>query len=85
MTQCVYLGHVVGGGRVGLEPSKVEAIQPFPIPTTKRGVKSFLGITGYYRRFIPEFATIAAPLTDLVRKNCPNKVKWTKQCEELIS
>ena len=82
MTQCVYLGHVVGGGRVGLEPSKVEAIQSFAVPTTKRGVRSFLGITGYYRRFIPEFATIAAPLTDLVRKNCPNKVKWTKQCEE---
>ena len=73
---------MVGGERVGLEPSKVEAIQSFPIPTTKRGVRSFLGITGYYRRFIPEFTTIAAPLTDLVRKNCPNKVNWTKQCEE---
>ena len=81
----MYLGHVVGGGRVGLEPSKVEANQSFPIPTTqkkKKRVNSFLGITGYYTRVIPEFATIAAPLTNMISKNCPNKVKWTKQCEE---
>ena len=48
----------------------------------KKRVNSFLGITGYYTRVIPEFATIAAPLTNMICKNCPNKVKWTKQCEE---
>ena len=67
---------------VGLEPSKVEVNQSFPIPTTKICVRSFLGITGYYRRVIPEFATIAAPLTNMICKNRPNKVKWTKHCEE---
>ena len=77
MTQCVYLGHVVGNGVVRPEQSKVEAVMSFPIPQTKKQVRAFLGVTGYYRKFIPNFATIAAPLTDLIRKNRPNQVVWT--------
>lgn len=57
--------------------SKVETIQNFPIPTTKEKVKSFLGMIGFYRKFIPNFATVALPLTDLTRKRTPNKIKWT--------
>lgn len=55
----------------------VEAIQNFPIPTTKKKVKSFLGMIGFYRKFIPNFATVALPLTDLTKKRTPNKIKWT--------
>ena len=55
---CSYLGFVVGGSLVKLEPSKVQAVLNFPIPTDKTGVRAFLGLTGYYRRFIPNFASL---------------------------
>ena len=77
MTQCFYLGHVAGNGIVRPEQSKVEAVMSFPILQTKKQVRAFLGVTGYYQKFIPNFATIAAPLTDLIRKNRPNQVVWT--------
>ena len=61
--------------------SKVEAIQAFTQPTTKNQVKAFLGITGYYRKFISNYSTVAAPLTDLIKKNRPTKVNWTSDCD----
>ena len=75
MAQCSYLGHVVGNGAVRPEKSKLDAITSFQQPKTKKEVHAFLGLTGYYRRFIPDFATIAVSLSDLVRKkklNAPN-------------
>lgn len=54
-----------------------EAVQSCPPPTTKRQVRSFLGLEGWYRRFIPNFANRAEPLTAMTRKSCPVKVKWT--------
>ena len=77
MFKCGYLGLIVGGGEVQLEEAKVAAIRNFPIPRTKKDVRSFLGLAGYYRRFIPQFATLTANLTDLTRKEQPNKVEWT--------
>ena len=62
--------------------SKLHAVEEFPIPQSKKDVRAFLGLAGYYRRFIPEFATIAAPLTDLTRKTAPSKVVWTKVCND---
>ena len=82
MEQCLYLGHIVGNGMVRPEMSKVEAISAFATPRTKKEVRVFLGLTGYYRKFIPDFATIAAPLTDLTRKTAPNLVNWSQECEE---
>ena len=75
--QCIYLGHLVGNGAIRLEQSKIEAVMSFPVPQTKKEVQAFLGVTGYYHKFIPNFATTAAPLTDLIRKNHPNRVEWT--------
>ena len=46
-------------------------------------MRAFLGITGYYCKFIPNYATIAVPLTNLTKKNAPNKVVWTKQCNQV--
>ena len=85
MDQCVYLGHIVGSGKIQPELSKVEAVQSYPIPETKKQVRSFLGLSGYYRRFIPSYATIAAPLTDLTKKSKPNQVSWTKQCDDAFN
>ena len=47
-----------------------------PVPKTKMQLRSFLGLAGYYRRFVPSYATVAAPLTDLLRKGAPNKLEW---------
>lgn len=51
-SECVYLGHIVGSGPVKPEKDKTAAIQAFQTPQTKKGVRSFLGITGYYCRFV---------------------------------
>ena len=82
MTRCCYLGHIVGSGKVRPEETKVQTVRNFPTPTTKRKVREFLGLTGYYRKFIASYAEHAAPLTSLTRKNAPNRVIWTSDCEE---
>ena len=79
MYECVYLGFVVGNGVVKPDPEKIRAVIRFPVPTTKRQVQAFLGLTGYYRRFIENFATVAVPLTDLTKKALPDKVEWTQE------
>ena len=81
MSRCTYLGHVVGNGLVCPEPSKIQSVETFPTPANKKQVRRFLGLTGYYRKFIPDYAKIAAPLTDLTRKNKPNQVLWTAECD----
>ena len=82
MKQCSYLGHIVGNGVVQPELDKVEAVRSFTIPQTKTNVRAFLGLTGYYRRFIPGYATIALPLTDLTKKTAPNQVRLDSECDE---
>lgn len=67
--QCIYLDQVVENGVIRPEQSKVEAVMPFPIPQTKKQVRAFLRVRGYYRKFILNFANIAAMLTNLIRKN----------------
>ena len=80
--ECTHLGHIVGGGQVKPLPSKLQAIQDFPTPTTKKQVRTFLGLTGYYRRFINGYASMSAILSDLTRAKQPNNVKWTPKTEE---
>ena len=77
MGWCSYLGHVVGGGEVRVEQSKVEAVERISLPRTKKVVRMFLGLTGYYRRFVLHYSAIAAPLSDMIRKTKPNQVQWT--------
>uniref|UniRef100_A0A1X7UGW1 Reverse transcriptase domain-containing protein n=1 Tax=Amphimedon queenslandica TaxID=400682 RepID=A0A1X7UGW1_AMPQE len=64
---CDYLGHVIGNKVVRPENEKLHAVQSFPIPKTMTDVRAFLGRTGYYSRFIPDYAAVAVPLTDLVK------------------
>jgi hypothetical protein len=75
--ECQYLGHVVGIRTVHPEPSKVRAVELFEILRTKKQVRVFLGLTGYYRRFIQDYASIVAPLSDLTRKSAPTQVVWS--------
>ena len=82
MQQCTYLGHIVGNGEVRPECSKQQAVYDFQTPKTKKQVRTFLGLTGYYRKFIPGYSDTAAVLTDLTRKAGPNRVDWTAQCEQ---
>ena len=81
MQQCVYLGHIVGNGEVRPEQGNIDAVANFPRPATKKKVRSFLGLTGYYRKFIPNYSTTALPLTDLTKKDAPTRVEWTDACE----
>ena len=78
--QVQYLGYVVGQGVVRPPDSKVEAIKDLSRPTTRREVRRFLGCFGYYRRFLKNFASIVAPLTDLLKKD--RKFEWSNVCEE---
>lgn len=71
-----YLGHVIGRDRMWPMQQKVEDIASASRPTSKKALRSFLGLSGYYRKFIPHYATIAAPLTDLIKKRMPNKLDW---------
>ena len=66
-----YLGHVVTADGVAPDPVKVKAVQDWKVPENVREIRSFLGLAGYYRRFIQDFAKIAAPLTELTRKDVP--------------
>ncbi|GBO99559.1 Retrovirus-related Pol polyprotein from transposon 17.6 [Eumeta japonica] len=63
-----YLGFIIGGGCLKTDPEKVKAIRDIRVPKTPREVRSFLGTAGWYRRFIKDFASIAAPLTDRLKK-----------------
>ena len=81
LEEAEYLGHTVGRGRVRPQETKVQSIQTWPRPTTKRQVRTFLGLVGYYRQFVPQFASIAAPLHELTAKNQPNQVRWTAEME----
>jgi len=63
-----FLGHVVSAEGVSTDPSKIEAVKDWPVPEDVHEVRSFLGPTSYYRRFVPTFAEIAAPLHALTMK-----------------
>lgn len=64
----LYLGHTVSKEGIHTDPSKIRAVHVIPAPSSLEALRSFLGLPGYYRRFIPQFSTIAAPLTDLSKK-----------------
>ena len=77
-----YLGHIVGQGSIQPEDSKMAKIRDTTQPTTKKQIRSFLGLVGFYRRFVPHFAEIALPLTEATKASKPNIVKWDDRCEQ---
>ena len=75
-----FLGHVVSQDGISVDPTKVEAVNNWSRPTNVTEIRSFLGLAGYYRRFVEGFSKIAMPLTQLTRKS--NKFIWTDECEK---
>ncbi|GJY17567.1 putative reverse transcriptase domain-containing protein [Tanacetum coccineum] len=75
-----FLGHVIDRSGVHVDPAKIEAIKSWAAPTTPTEVRQFLGLAGYYRRFIKGFSLISKPLTKLTQKN--KKYEWGKEEEE---
>ena len=85
-TSLLYLGHIVSEDSIRTDPKKVEAVQQWPMPVTVTNVRSFLGLTNYYRRFLEGYARIARPLNNLISgENADKKktsVEWTPECQE---
>ncbi|GFT19493.1 retrovirus-related Pol polyprotein from transposon 297 [Trichonephila clavipes] len=77
-----FLGHIVGPGKHSLDPEKVEAIRKLSRPTTKSEVRSFLGLTSYYRDYIPNFSQLVLPLTSLTKKNILKDIPWESSAED---
>ena len=80
LEQVAFLGHVISKDGIQVDPKKIEAVADWPRPTTVTEIRSFLGLAGYYRRFVKDFSKIAVPLTRLTQKNV--KFVWTDKCEE---
>ena len=62
-------GHIVSKNGIQVDPQKIEAVSEWPRPMTVIEIRSFLGLTGYYRRFVQDFSRITAPMTRLTQKN----------------
>ena len=80
LEQVTFLGHVVSRDGIMVDPQKVEAVLHWERPKTATEIRSFLGLAGYYRRFIQDFSRIAAPMTRLTQKAV--KFVWSDRCED---
>jgi hypothetical protein len=75
-----FLGHVISGEGIEVDPSKIEAVVNWEKPTNVHEICSFLGLAGYYRRFVEGFSVLSGPLTALTKKNA--RYVWSDKCEE---
>ncbi|KAG5235399.1 Retrotransposon protein, Ty3-gypsy sub-class [Salix suchowensis] len=79
LKEVVFLGHMISAEGIFVDPRKVEAVLKWERPTNMTEIQSFLGLAGYYRRFIEGFSTITSPLRRLTRKEV--KFVWSEECE----
>ena len=75
-----YLGHLISPEGISLLPNKLDSIKHMPVPNSAKEIKQFLGLTGYYRKFVPRFADISRPLPTLTKKDV--KFEWTSACQK---
>lgn len=78
-TSLQFLGHIISGQGVSPDPEKLIAIKEWSIPGNIRALRGFLGLTGYYRKFVKGYATIAAPMTNLLKKDA---FEWNDEATE---
>ena len=78
--EVAFLGHRVNVAGLSTDPAKVEAIRVWPTPAFLRHVPAFFGLCSYYRKFVPEYSEIAAPLHSMTRKN--RRFVWDEACQE---
>src|SRR3954463_547935 len=74
-----FLGHIVSARGIVVDPAKVKDVKDWQAPTTQTQVRAFLGLAGYYRKFVEGFSSIARPMTQLLKKD--KKFEWTDKCE----
>jgi hypothetical protein len=79
LKQVAFLGHVISNGGISMDPSKVQDVLSWKAPTSVSDIRSFLGLAGYYRRFIEGFLKISKPKTELLEKD--KQFEWTAACE----
>lgn len=80
--EVAYLGHIINDKGISPNPEKIKAIKNYPIPTNPKQIKQFLGLIGYYRRFIKDFSKFAKPLTNLLKKDAP--FIWSNEQDQSI-
>ena len=79
LSEVTYLGHVISGKGIAVNPERVQVILDWTLPETVKQVRSFLGLASYCRRFIENFSKVVKPLTELLKKD--KKFEWSPQCE----
>jgi hypothetical protein len=79
LKQVAFLGHIISKGGIYVDPSKVQDVLSWNAPMSVSDIQSFLGLAGYYRRFIEGFSKISKPMTELLEKD--KKFKWTAACD----
>ena len=82
MKEIKYLGHIISKHGVQVNPSKTDAITSFPVPKTQKQLNSFLGMCGFYPKFVESYSKIAAPLNMLFRKEYEKKIFWSAACQD---
>ena len=80
LEEVAFLGHVLTAEGVAVDPAKIEAVKEWEQPRNATDIRSFLGLAGYYHRFIENFSKIAKPMTNLLKKT--NEFEWTPECEQ---
>ena len=76
----VFLGHVISGNGIATDPEKIKLVEGWPTPTNLKQLRGFLGLTGYYRKFVKGYAHIAGPLNRLLKKD--QVYDWTEDCQK---
>ena len=79
LNNVAFLGHVISAEGVSVDPQKIEVIVNWKPPTNVIEIRSFLGLAGYYQKFVEGFSKLAAPLTKLTRKE--EKFVWSEECQ----
>ena len=75
-----FLGHIISDKGISVDPSKIQDVLNWKTPESISEIRSFLGLAGYYRRFVPEFSKIVRPMTELLKKGV--KFSWDDKCEQ---